>query len=238
MTAVCPICGYNQGEERILVYHLITFHKGIPHAPGEETVLCRVHPEVGAMNHLEFVRHAQEESTKAANKTLGIALESAFLKPPKCAEFTVQSGQVVPVQKQLEATKPVDVRPPEIRRRFNVAMTGAAVMIPLGYQLAMLPALLSLTGFVDLFAGLVCLGGSLLYYARPFQRRLAAYITLSSSIVAWAPFLVFLYRISVGQSLFGLYILFLFPGPLLGVVGAILVLASKPVVPTQARLSA
>ncbi|HZY47230.1 MAG TPA: hypothetical protein VFE96_05465 [Candidatus Bathyarchaeia archaeon] len=224
MTAVCPICGYNQGEERILVYHLLTAHKGIPHTQGEEIFLCKVHPDAGPMNHLEFVKHAQE---KASNPRLGMLLEDTLLKPPKCSEVSVQSGEVTTVQQHLEATKPLNARPPEIRSRFNVAMAGAGIMIIIGYQLARLRAPLNLTGQTDIVAGLICLAGSLLYYVQPARLRLAAYAALFSSIVAWAPFLIFLIRIIFGQSLFGLYVIFLLLGPLLGVVGATMVLVSK-----------
>jgi hypothetical protein len=234
--AVCPLCGYNQGEERILVYHLVTAHKGIPHTPGEEMFLCQLHPEAGSMNHLEFVRHAQQESTKAANKTLGIVLESTLLKPPKCAEVNVQPGQVIAVQKRLEETRPVDARPPEIRRRFNVAMTGAVFMILIGYQLIQLRTPLNLTGAIDLVAGLGGLAGSLLYYVHPFRQRLGASIVLLASGFAWIPFVIFLFRIFVGQSLFGIYLLFLFLGPLLAMAGAAMVLAvSSPTTNILAR---
>ena len=222
--AVCPLCGYNQGEERILVYHLVTAHKGIPHTPGEEMFLCKLHPEAGSMNHLEFVKHAQEESTKAANKTIGIVLESALLRPPKCAEVNVQPGQVTVVQKHLEETRPVDARPPEIRRRFNVAMTGAVFMILIGYQLAGLRAPLNLIGVIDIVAGMGSIAGSLLYYVHPFRQRLGASIVLLSSAFAWIPFVIFLFRILVGQSLFGTYLLFLLLGPLLAMAGAAMVL--------------
>jgi hypothetical protein len=222
--AVCPLCGYNQGEERILVSHLLIAHKGIPHTEGEEMSLCRLHPEAGSMNHLEFVKHAQEESTKAANKTLGIVLESSLLRPPKCAEVGVQPGEVTNVQKHLEETRPIDARPPEIRRRFNVAMTGAAFMILIGYQLTHLRAPLNLTGAMDLGAGLGALAGSLLYYVNPFRQRQGASIVLLASAFAWIPFAIFLFRILVGQSLIGIYLLYLLLGPLLAMAGAAMVL--------------
>ncbi len=176
------------------------------------------------MNHLGFVKHAQEESTKAANKTFGIALETALLRPPKCAPVNVQSGQVTTVQKHLEDTKPVNSRPVEIRRRFSLAMGGAGLMIVMGYQLAQLRVPLNLTGQAALFAGLGGLAGSLLFYAQPSRQRLGAFIVFLSSVVGWIPFAIFLVRVIIGESLIGLYLLFLMLGPLLAMAGAIMVL--------------
>jgi hypothetical protein len=88
MSAVCPICGYNQGEERILVSHLIGVHGGIPHAEGEELFVCQTHPSAQPMNHLEFIKHTQEVS---ANVRPGQP------KPLSCQPIGVIQGQVASV---------------------------------------------------------------------------------------------------------------------------------------------
>lgn len=207
--------------------HLMSIHNGIPQTEGEELFLCKLHPEVGSMNHLEFVRHSQEESSKASGRNIGFILETSLVKSPKCSEVKVQAGQVPVVQRQLVEAGPLDLRPIEIRRRFGVSTAGALVMVLMGIQLAQLPAPLNLTGATDLVAGLIAFAGWILFYARPSELRLGASIVIAGSTIGWIPFVLFVLRVFSGESLVGLYLLFLLLGPLLSLIGAILVLFWK-----------
>ena len=207
--------------------HLMSVHKGIPHTEGEELSLCRLHPEAGSMNHLEFVKHAQEESSKASGRNFGFVLETSLVKSPQCSEVKVQAKQIPVVQKQLVEAGPLDLRPIEIRRRFGLSTSGALVMVLMGYQLARLSFPPNLTGATDLVAGFVGLAGWILFYAQPTQLRLGASISIAGSTIGWIPLIIFVLRVFAGESLVGPYLLFLLLGPLLSLIGAVLVLSWK-----------
>ena len=88
VSAVCPICGYDQGEERILVSHLVGVHGGIPHTQGEELFVCQYHPTVQPMNHLEFIKHTQEVSASG---------RPGQPKPIPCQQVGLLQGQTASI---------------------------------------------------------------------------------------------------------------------------------------------
>lgn len=106
-------------------------------------------------------------------------------------------------------------------------------MILIGLQLSRLRSPLNLTGWTDLISGFAIYGGALVFYLRPMRSKTAASIVLISSLIGWGPFVVFLLRIFVGQSLFGFYLVWLFLGPLLSVAGAVAVLIWKGIRPSS-----
>ena len=125
MSTVCPICGYNQGEERILVSHLVGVHGGIPHAQGEELFVCQNHPSVQPMNHLEFMKHTQEVS---ANVRPGQP------KPPPCQQVGLLQGQIasIPLKNWQEmATRDSRLREKYVRSRAMRLLAFAILFLGL-----------------------------------------------------------------------------------------------------------
>jgi len=125
LSAVCPICGYNQGEERILVAHLVGVHGGIPRVQGEAMFVCNNHPGIAPMSHLEFLKHAQEVTSTAM---YGRA------PPPKCQPVSVSQGQVVSMPlKEWQSIALGKAHSTEknlkLRWGFSIASSGAVLLI-------------------------------------------------------------------------------------------------------------
>jgi hypothetical protein len=233
MSAICPICGYDQGEERILVGHLLTVHQGIPHTSGEDLFTCKFHPAAGPMNHLEFVKHAQSISSYEMGP-----------KPVKCEEVKALPGQLL--------VKPVDVaasaaleqfrledKPWRLRQGFSIAITGGFFMMLQGYQLSsVVGPVLHLVGWAYLAIGSGIIGGSLIFYASPWRYRLASSVVLVFAGAGWSSLLVLIVRIVSGFATVGfLFMVFVVAGPLLATVGAVANLVWNMPVQWRARLS-
>jgi hypothetical protein len=233
MGVICPICGYDQGEERVLVGHLLTIHQGIPHTSGEDLFTCKFHAAAGPMNHLEFVKHAQSISSYEIGP-----------KPVKCEEVKALPGQLL--------VKPVDVgasaaleqfrledKPWRLRQGFSISVTGGFFMMLQGYQLSsVVGPVLHLVGWAYLAIGLGIIGGSLIFYASPWRYRLASSVVLVFAGAGWSSLLVLIIRIVSGFATVGsLFTVFVVAGPLLATVGAVANLIWNIPVQWRVRLS-
>ena len=233
MGAICPICGYDQGEERTLVGHLVTVHQGIPHTQGEDLFTCKFHPAAGPMNHLEFVKHAQASLVY----TIGP-------KPVKCEEVKDVPGQfsvkpVDPLKTSALEQFRLEDKPWRLRQGFSITITGGFFMMLQGFQLSsVVGPVLHLVGWAYLAIGLGIVGGSLIFYASPWRYRLASSVVLVFAGAGWSSLLVLIVRILSGSAIVGSFFMaFVVAGPLLATVGAVANLGWNMPVQWRARLS-
>jgi hypothetical protein len=224
LSVACPICGYNQGEEGILVAHLVRVHGGIPHVQGEEMVVCNDHPGVAPMNRLEFLKHTQEvTSTDAYGRPLS-----------KCHPTPLSQGQVVSMPLKewqsiaLGKTHPAE-KPLKLRWGSSIASSGAVLMILNAASFIPLADLeLSLYGWVQMLAGFAILAGSAVFYSNQSRYKQGSAIALVAASISWVAVLLIIARVLSGTAYVrGVLIIFLLLAPLLSTIVAAWNLLSK-----------
>jgi len=219
LSAVCPICGYNQGEERILVAHLVGVHGGIPRVQGEAMFVCNNHPGIAPMNHLEFLKHAQEVTSTAM---YGRA------PPPKCQPVSVSQGQVVSMPlKEWQSIALGKAHSTEknlkLRWGFSIASSGAVLLIINGARFIPLADLeLSVYGWVQMLAGFAILAGSAVFYSNQSRYMQGSATILVAASMSWVAVILIAIRVVSGTAyVSGVLTIFLVLAPLLSTIGSV-----------------
>jgi len=163
--------------------HLVGVHGGIPHVQGEKVFVCINHSGVAPMNHLEFLKHAQEVASTAM---YGRA------PPPKCQPAPISQGQVVSMPlKEWQSIASGKTHSGEkclkLRWGFSIASSGAVLMIINGARFIPLSDFeLSVCGWVQMLAGFAILGGAALFYSNQSRYIQGSAVVLVAASAAWA----------------------------------------------------
>ena len=183
------------------------------------------HSGVAPMNHLEFLKHAQEVASTAM---YGRA------PPPKCQPAPISQGQVVSMPlKEWQSITSGKTHSGEkclkLRWGFSIASSGAVLMIINGARFIPLSDFeLSVCGWVQMLAGFAILGGAALFYSNQSRYIQGSAVVLVAASAAWA--VPERTRVAISKStayISGVLATFLLLAPFLSTIGATWNLLSK-----------
>ena len=191
--------------------------------------VCNNHPGVAQMNHLEFLKHAQEVTSAAM---YGRA------PPPKCQPIHVSQGQVISMPlKEWQSIALGKSHSGEkylkLRWGFSIASSGAVLMIINGARFIPLADLeLSTYGWIQMLAGFAILAGVAVFYSNQSRYVQGSAVVLVAATAAWVVLLLIATRVLSGTAyVSGTLITFLLLAPLLSTIGATWNLLSKKPTP-------